>query len=79
MKSNTKNYLSSSVLETERTLVLAEKGSEDSEVELLTAGEKFRILATMNPGGDFGKKEVTCGAVLCMLTPESVPLCSVGT
>ncbi|XP_066468783.1 midasin [Tiliqua scincoides] len=48
-----------SVLETERTLVLAEKGSEDSEVELLTAGEKFRILATMNPGGDFGKKELS--------------------
>lgn len=57
------NYFSSSVLETERTLVLAEKGSEDSEVELLTAGEKFRILATMNPGGDFGKKEVTCSVV----------------
>lgn len=49
---------SSSVLETERMLVLAEKGSEDDEIELLTAGKKFRILATMNPGGDFGKKEV---------------------
>ncbi|XP_053143364.1 midasin isoform X2 [Hemicordylus capensis] len=48
-----------SVLETEKTLVLAEKGSEDNEVELLTAGEKFRILATMNPGGDFGKKELS--------------------
>lgn len=42
--------------------MLAEKGSEeeDSDVEFLTAGPKFRILATMNPGGDFGKKEVTC-------------------
>ncbi|XP_042318311.1 midasin isoform X2 [Sceloporus undulatus] len=48
-----------SVLETEKTLVLAEKGSEDNEVELLTAGNKFRILATMNPGGDFGKKELS--------------------
>ncbi|KAJ7341746.1 hypothetical protein JRQ81_006597 [Phrynocephalus forsythii] len=48
-----------SVLETEKTLVLAEKGSKDDEVELLTAGEKFRILATMNPGGDFGKKELS--------------------
>nr|KAF6506495.1 midasin AAA ATPase 1 [Rousettus aegyptiacus] len=50
-----------SVLEVEKSLVLAEKGSledKDSEVELLTAGQKFRILATMNPGGDFGKKEV---------------------
>lgn len=45
----------------EKSLVLAEKGSpddKDSEVELLTAGKHFRILATMNPGGDFGKKEV---------------------
>lgn len=45
----------------EKCLVLAEKGSvedKDNEVELLTAGKKFRILATMNPGGDFGKKEV---------------------
>lgn len=49
-----------SVLEVEKTLVLAEKGSrQDDEVELLTAGAKFRILATMNPGGDFGKKELS--------------------
>lgn len=42
-------------------MVLAEKGSEedDGDVEFLTAGTKFRILSTMNPGGDFGKKEVT--------------------
>ena len=54
---------SSSVLEVEKTLLLAEKGNledKDNEVELLTAGKKFRILATMNPGGDFGKKEVNC-------------------
>ncbi|XP_068087248.1 midasin [Hyperolius riggenbachi] len=50
-----------SVLEVEKTLLLAEKGSseDDSEVECLTAGTKFRILATMNPGGDFGKKELS--------------------
>ncbi|XP_063773055.1 midasin [Pseudophryne corroboree] len=50
-----------SVLEVEKTLVLAEKGSgqDDNEVELLTAGTKFRVLATMNPGGDFGKKELS--------------------
>uniref|UniRef100_A0A8C5QIK7 Midasin n=1 Tax=Leptobrachium leishanense TaxID=445787 RepID=A0A8C5QIK7_9ANUR len=50
-----------SVLEVEKTLVLAEKGSseEESDVELLTAGKRFRILATMNPGGDFGKKELS--------------------
>ncbi|XP_066850638.1 midasin isoform X2 [Anser cygnoides] len=51
-----------SVLEAEKTLVLAEKGGqddEDNEVELLVAGKKFRIFATMNPGGDFGKKELS--------------------
>ncbi|NXB28427.1 MDN1 protein, partial [Eulacestoma nigropectus] len=51
-----------SVLEAEKTLVLAEKGGQDdeeNEVELLVAGKKFCILATMNPGGDFGKKELS--------------------
>ncbi|KAG8444766.1 hypothetical protein GDO86_009802 [Hymenochirus boettgeri] len=50
-----------SVLEVEKILVLAEKGSgeDENEVEILTAGNKFRILATMNPGGDFGKKELS--------------------
>lgn len=45
--------------------MLAEKGGQDddeNEVELLVAGKKFRILATMNPGGDFGKKEVNVKA-----------------
>ncbi|XP_069866566.1 midasin isoform X1 [Dipodomys merriami] len=51
-----------SVLEVEKSLVLAEKGSpegKDNEVEVLTAGKNFRILATMNPGGDYGKKELS--------------------
>lgn len=39
--------------------MLAEKGSGDEEVELIIAGNKFRLVATMNPGGDFGKKEVS--------------------
>lgn len=48
-----------SVLETEKCLVLAEKGSgDDDDVELIKADEAFRLVATMNPGGDFGKKEV---------------------
>ena len=48
-----------SVLETERSLLLAEKGSgDDDDVELITAAASFRLVATMNPGGDFGKKEV---------------------
>ncbi|XP_054474709.1 midasin [Anoplopoma fimbria] len=49
-----------SVLETEKSLVLAEKGSGDNDdVELIGAAEGFRLVATMNPGGDFGKKELS--------------------
>ncbi|GAV48858.1 hypothetical protein ZYGR_0N02630 [Zygosaccharomyces rouxii] len=45
-----------SVLEPERNLLLAEKGSSDS---LVVAVEDFQFLATMNPGGDYGKKELS--------------------
>ncbi|KAF3702507.1 Midasin Dynein-related AAA-ATPase MDN1 MIDAS-containing protein [Channa argus] len=49
-----------SVLETEKSLVLAEKGSgENDDVELIRAARGFRLVATMNPGGDFGKKELS--------------------
>ncbi|XP_058470371.1 midasin [Solea solea] len=49
-----------SVLETEKSLVLAEKGSGDNDdVELIRADAGFRLVATMNPGGDFGKKELS--------------------
>ena len=50
-----------SVLEPERTLVLAEKGGGNgsgNQVDQIAAREEFRIVATMNPGGDYGKKEV---------------------
>ncbi|KAK9060615.1 hypothetical protein SSX86_021321 [Deinandra increscens subsp. villosa] len=46
-----------SVLEPDRKLSLAEKGGSD--LEKVTAHEKFFILATMNPGGDYGKKELS--------------------
>lgn len=45
-----------SVLEPERSLLLAEKGTDDSSI---TASEGFQFLATMNPGGDYGKKELS--------------------
>ncbi|XP_047429048.1 midasin isoform X2 [Mugil cephalus] len=49
-----------SVLETEKSLVLAEKGSGDNDdVELIRAATGFRLVATMNPGGDYGKKELS--------------------
>ena len=50
-----------SVLETDRMLVLSEKGEvegAENKVEIITADKEFRLVATMNPGGDFGKKEV---------------------
>ncbi|KAH7076116.1 hypothetical protein FB567DRAFT_535490 [Paraphoma chrysanthemicola] len=45
-----------SVLEPSRTLLLAEKGPTDSEI---TASDGFQFMATMNPGGDYGKKELS--------------------
>ncbi|KAL1551716.1 midasin-like isoform X1 [Salvia divinorum] len=46
-----------SVLEPERKLYLAEKGGSD--LENIVAHENFFLLATMNPGGDYGKKELS--------------------
>ncbi|KAF8388344.1 hypothetical protein HHK36_027010 [Tetracentron sinense] len=46
-----------SVLETERKLTLAEKGG--SALEKIIAHPNFFLLATMNPGGDYGKKELS--------------------
>ncbi|XAR49907.1 hypothetical protein NMG60_11004090 [Bertholletia excelsa] len=46
-----------SVLEPERKLALAEKGGSD--LEIITAHPNFFLLATMNPGGDYGKKELS--------------------
>nr|VDD22143.1 unnamed protein product [Brassica oleracea] len=46
-----------SVLEPGRKLSLAEKGGP--VLEEVVADEKFFVLATMNPGGDYGKKELS--------------------
>lgn len=45
-----------SVLEPQRFILLAEKGGDDPMVE---AKDGFNFFATMNPGGDFGKKELS--------------------
>ncbi|OCL14238.1 midasin [Glonium stellatum] len=45
-----------SVLEPQRTLLLAEKGPSGS---LVVGSEGFQFLATMNPGGDYGKRELS--------------------
>jgi len=51
-----------SVLESDRTLLLAENNSsfeDEMSIPVITAKESFRYLATMNPGGDYGKKELS--------------------
>ncbi|RUS90707.1 hypothetical protein EGW08_001511, partial [Elysia chlorotica] len=53
-----------SVLESDRMLLLAERvgggdGDLEGEVEKLEAADGFQVFATMNPGGDFGKKELS--------------------
>ncbi|KAF7197655.1 Midasin [Pseudocercospora fuligena] len=45
-----------SVLEPSRSILLAEKGALDSSV---TAATGFQFFATMNPGGDYGKRELS--------------------
>jgi len=46
-----------SVLEAEKTLTIPEKGAKKAEE--IKAMEGFVIVATMNPGGDFGKRELS--------------------
>ncbi|EZF71748.1 hypothetical protein H105_06009 [Trichophyton soudanense CBS 452.61] len=58
-----------SVLETTRTVLLAEKGPVDS---LVTATDGFQFLGTMNPGGDYGKRELSA-ALRNRLTEIWVP------
>ena len=58
-----------SVLESSRTVLLAEKGTIDSSI---TAASGFQFLATMNPGGDYGKRELSA-ALRNRLTEIWVP------
>ncbi|EJC98837.1 P-loop containing nucleoside triphosphate hydrolase protein [Fomitiporia mediterranea MF3/22] len=48
-----------SVLEPSRILILAEKGGDTSEEFDVVANPAFKFVSTMNPGGDFGKKELS--------------------
>ena len=48
-----------SVLESSRTIILAEKGGDNASGVHVTASETFKLVATMNPGGDYGKKELS--------------------
>ena len=48
-----------SVLEPERKLLVAERSRQKGEVYEIVAQDGFALMATMNPGGDYGKKEVS--------------------
>lgn len=49
-----------SLLEPERQLVLSERGMEEnSDIVIIAAQKNFHFIGTMNPGGDFGKKELS--------------------
>ncbi|KAG5644766.1 hypothetical protein DXG03_007674 [Asterophora parasitica] len=49
-----------SVLEPDRSIVLAEKGGGDELAHpAIRAVPNFKLVATMNPGGDYGKKELS--------------------
>ena len=48
-----------SVLEPSRTMILAERGGESVDMVSVTGADGFQIVATMNPGGDHGKKELS--------------------
>lgn len=49
-----------SVFEPGRTLVLAERASSSaSDSVVIKANPAFQVVATMNPGGDYGKKELS--------------------
>ena len=48
-----------SVLEPERTLLVAERSRHGGDVYEIVAQDGFVFMATMNPGGDYGKKEVS--------------------
>jgi midasin len=48
-----------SVLEPSRTVILAERGGDDLEHPAIQAADGFKLVATMNPGGDYGKKELS--------------------
>ncbi len=47
-----------SLLESERTILITENNSSGA-IDALHAHKAFRICATMNPSGDFGKKELS--------------------
>ncbi|KAL0216461.1 hypothetical protein P9112_008645 [Eukaryota sp. TZLM1-RC] len=48
-----------SVLEAERSLTVNSSSEDDSNSRFIESHDSFRIIATMNPAGDYGKKELS--------------------
>lgn len=59
-----------SVLEPERTLLIAEKGEEIPK--LIVADSNFHFIGTMNPGGDYGKKEVQFNYLVAVIVSSTL-------
>jgi hypothetical protein len=61
--------------EPERKLLLSEKGGGEIGTDkscVVTAAQNFHFIGTMNPGGDYGKKEVCVWGIIqggCKVTP----------
>lgn len=73
------------ILEPERTVLLSEKGGGDETASdlIVVAADGFQFLATMNPGGDYGKKELSPALrnrfteIWCRATDTKDDLCSI--
>ena len=69
-----------SVLERERQLLVSERSRSQDQTEVfqITAAHGFVFMATMNPGGDYGKKEVLCRNTyvhVCVISQGTVVPC----
>ena len=47
-----------SLFEEKRTLLIAEN-TQDNKIDVIDVHDEFRVVATMNPSGDYGKKELS--------------------
>ena len=55
-----------SVLEEDRKVLVAERGTELGGAYEVVARKDFVLFATMNPGGDYGKREVRARVRVCV-------------
>jgi hypothetical protein len=63
-----------SVLEPSHIVVLAERGGDDLEHPTIRAVDSFKLVATMNPGGYYGKKELSLLFAIVLQRSGYLPL-----